>query len=104
LSTFMLDDKPDPSRFFDAVGGLVEVAANAATRKQSPRVAVCRECSPVLSANGRMIEALRLEQLWSVVARTRMLDILCAYPLAGFEKHRNTFESICAEHSVLYSR
>jgi DNA-binding NarL/FixJ family response regulator len=104
LSMFMRDDKPDPSRFFDAVGDLVEAAANAATKKQAPRVAVCRECSPVLFANGRMVEALRLEQLWRVVAHTRTLDILCAYSLTGFEKHQDTFESICAEHSAVHSR
>jgi len=104
LSTFMLDDMPDAARFFDAARGLIEAAAETATRKRFPRVAVCRECPACLLRKSRMAAALRLEQLWNIIAHTSMLDVLCVYALADFKKHEYVFHSICAEHSAIYSR
>ena len=100
LSAIMVNDMPDPARFFDAGDGLIEVAAEAATRNEFPRVAVCRECPTVLLA-GEMPAVLQLEQLWNIKARTSTLDILCVYPSADFENHKGIFQSICAEHSSI---
>ena len=105
LSTFMVNDMPDPTRFFEVVSGLIEAAAKAA-RQEHYRVVACGECSPVLWAEGKADAAIRLEQLWDEVGKTFGLDILCGYALSSFhgEEDEHVFQSICAEHSAVYSQ
>jgi hypothetical protein len=101
LLTIMENDMPDPLRFFEVVGGLIEAAAEAAKRENS-RVVACGECSPLLWAQGKPDAAIRLEQLWDEVGKTFEMDILCGYALSSFhgEEDEHVFQSICAEHSA----
>ena len=62
LSTFMVNDMPDSARFFELVGGLMELAAKAA-KQDHYGVVACGECSPVLWAAGKADAAIRVEQL-----------------------------------------
>jgi hypothetical protein len=103
LSAFVLNENLDPARFFDIAGDLVEGAAKAAQKELAPRVGICRECPPAPFANGNLAHALRLEHLWGLIAHTSVLDLLCGYSSANFEKHNDIFECICAEHSAVYS-
>jgi DNA-binding NarL/FixJ family response regulator len=103
LSTFMLNENLDPVRFFDIAGDLTEEAAKAVQREHAPRVGICRECPPALLAMGSAARAVRLEQLWGLIARTSVLDLLCVYPSAMFENHNDILESVRAEHSAVYS-
>ncbi len=105
LSRFMVNDMPDEARFFPVVGGLIEAAANAAKREH-PRIVACGECSPVLWAEGNADAAIRVEQLWDTVGKTFGVDILCGYALSSFhgEEDEDVFQSICAEHSAVYSQ
>ena len=52
-----------------------------------------------------MDAAIRVEQLCNDLAETYKVDILCAYPLTNFEgkEDQHLFQSICAEHSAVYS-
>ncbi len=102
-STLILKEVVGPAHFFDAAGDLIETAANAAEREQPPRVGLCRECPPVLLSDGKLRQALRLEQLWGLIANTSVVDLLCGYPSASFEKHKDIFDLICAEHSAIHS-
>ena len=104
LSISMLNETLDPAGFFNVAGNLIEEAEKTAPREHAPRVVVCRECPPALFANGNPKQALRLEQLWGLVARTSVLDLLCVYSSANLGEHENVFESIRAEHSAIYSR
>ena len=105
LSTFMVNDMPDPARFFEAVGSLIEAAAKAA-KGEHPRVVACGECSPLLWAAGKPDAAIRLEQLWDELGKTFEIDILCGYALSSFhgKEDEHVFQSICAEHSAVYSQ
>ncbi len=105
LSTFMVNDMPDSTRFFPVAGGLIEVAAKAA-RQQDHGVVACGECSPVLWAEGKADAAIRVEQLWDEVGKTFGVDILCGYALSSFhgEEDEHVFQSICAEHSAVHSQ
>jgi DNA-binding NarL/FixJ family response regulator len=51
LSTFMVNDLPDPVRFLKVAGDLVAAAAKGA-KGEHPRVAACGECAPTLWALG----------------------------------------------------
>jgi DNA-binding NarL/FixJ family response regulator len=105
LSKFMVNDMPDSARFLEVVGDLLAAAAKAAKREH-PCVVACGECAPLLWAEGKADAAIRLEQLWDDVATTFKVDILCGYALSSFhgEVDEHVFQSICAEHSAVYSQ
>jgi len=105
LSTFMVNDMPDWERFFEVVGGLVSGAAKAGKGEHS-RVAMWGECGPLLWAEGKVDAALRLEQLLNQLATIYEFDLLCAYALSSShgEEDEHVFQSICAEHSAVYSQ
>ena len=102
LSTFMLNDRPDPVRFHKVTGDLVASLAKAA-KGEPPRVAACGECAPSLWALGSADAALQLEHLWDEVAKTYHMDVLCGYVLTDFqrEQERHILDRICAEHSAV---
>jgi DNA-binding NarL/FixJ family response regulator len=102
LSTFMVDDLPDPVRFLKVAGDLVMEAAKAANGEPR-RVAACGECAPILWAQGKADAAVQVEHLWDEIARTKEVDILCGYVLNSFQREQESpiFERICAEHSAV---
>ncbi len=105
LSTFMVNDMPDPMRFLKTTGDLILNAAKAA-KGERPRVAACGECAPLLWAQGMPEAAIRLEQLWNEIAKSYDVDVFCGYPLGSFQAGSGSyiFDKICAEHSTVYSR
>ena len=104
LSTFMVNDLPDPVRFLKIAGDLVAAAAKAA-KGERPRVAACGECAPILWAQGSTDAAIQLERLWDQIAKTCDVDILCGYVLNScqHEQESHIYERICAEHSAVCS-
>ena len=104
LSTIMVNDMPDPVRFFGDIGGSIETAANAA-KSERPQVVVFGEAVALLQAEGKADAAIRFEQLGNDLGKTHKVDILCAYPLSSFHggEDKHIFQSICAEHSAVYS-
>jgi len=105
LSTFMVNDLPDPLRFFKIIGDLI-VTAYQAARGEHPRVASCGECAPLLWAEGRTEAAIQLEHLSGEIANTCDVDILCGYVMKSFQREpeRHIYERICAEHSAVCSQ
>jgi DNA-binding NarL/FixJ family response regulator len=105
LSAIMVNGLPDPVRFFGCIGGSIETAAKA-TKSEQPQVAVFGEAVNLLQAEGKADAAFRLEQLWDEVGKTFGVDILCGYALSSFhgEKDEHVFQTICAEHSAVYSQ
>jgi DNA-binding NarL/FixJ family response regulator len=105
LSTIMVNGLPDPVRFFGCIGGFIEAAAKAAKSEQ-PQVVMFGEAVALLQAEGKADAAIRFEQLGNDLAKTRGVDILCAYPLSSFhdEEDEHVFQSICAQHSAVYSQ
>jgi DNA-binding NarL/FixJ family response regulator len=105
LSTFMVNDLPDPARCLKIAGDLVMAAAKAA-HGEPPRVAVCGECAPSLWAQGKADAAVQIEHLWDEIARTHEVDMLCGYVLNSFQREQEShiYERICAEHSAVSSQ
>ena len=104
LSGVMVDGLPDRVRFLEGIGGLIEAAAEAAKSEQ-PRVVVCGEGVALLHAQGKADAANRIERGCNGLTKTHEVDILCAYPLSSFHRQEDehVFQSICAEHSAVYS-
>jgi DNA-binding NarL/FixJ family response regulator len=104
LSKVMVNGFLDSVRYFGGIVGFIETAAKAANSQQ-PRVVVCGEGTALLQAEGKADAAIWIERGCTDLAKTHEIDILCAYPLTTFhdEKGENSFQSICAEHSAVYS-
>ena len=105
LPKFMVNEMPDSARFFEIVGGLIEEAAKKGTTEHA-RVTVFGEMVSLLWNEDNGDAALRLEKLWNQLAKTYDIDLLCGYAMSSGhgEKHDHVFQSICAEHSAVYSR
>ena len=103
LSTFMVNDLPDPARFLKIAGDLVVGAAKASSGDRH-RVAVCGECAPTLWEQGKANAAVEVEHLCDEIAKSSNVDILCGYVLNSFQRdqERHIYERICAEHSAVF--
>lgn len=82
LSSIMVNDLPDPVRFFGGISGFIEAAAKAAKLKK-PRIVVCGESVALLRAEGKVDAAIRLDQLCDELAELHDVDVLCAHPLSA---------------------
>ena len=99
LAKVMVNGGPDPTRFVNAAEELLtEVARRAG---QHAEIAACGECSPTVWADGKVEAAIQLEQLWDDVAKSRKMDILCAYPLAARDESVPAVRRLCAEHTAV---
>jgi DNA-binding NarL/FixJ family response regulator len=103
LSTFMVDDLPDSTRFLKIFGDLLSSTARAAKGKHA-RVAACGEFAPTLWAQGKADAAIQVEHLTDEVAKTGNVDILCGYVLNSLQRDQesNIYERISAEHSAVF--
>ena len=104
LSTFMVNDLPDPVRFLKVAGNLVATAAKA-SKGERPRVAACGECAPTLWAQGNTDAAVEVEHLWDEIAKNCNVDILCGYVLNSFQREQKShiYERICAKHTAVHA-
>jgi DNA-binding NarL/FixJ family response regulator len=105
LSTFMVNDVPDPVRFRRVVGDLFAAAAKGA-KGEHRCVSACGEGAPTLWAEGKGDAAIQLEHLWNEMAGEYDVDILCGYVLSDFQREQEShiYERICAEHSTVYKQ
>lgn len=102
LSTFMVNDLPDPGRFMEAFGDLVVSVVKAAKATQ-PRVAIFGEGVNLLWTQGNVEAAIQIENLCNQLANLYDIDILCGYSLTYARADKHFFQRICAEHSAVYT-
>jgi DNA-binding NarL/FixJ family response regulator len=104
LATFMLGGRVDDARFLSAATALLMRAASAAAGERL-LVAACGDGAGTLWREGRVEEAIRLEQLWDQLARTYNIDVFCGYlaPASGPGQESDAFTRICAEHSCVHA-
>src|SRR5215813_4775330 len=55
---------------------------------------------PSVCEGENLTQAVRLEQLWALIAHTCVVDLLCGYPTALFERHNKGVEHIREVHSA----
>jgi PAS domain S-box-containing protein len=100
LARFMVNDLVNEACFTDAIGEVLTRVRKAAAG-QDFRVAIFGELVALLWAEGKPLEALRVEELWNNLAQKHSFSLLCAYPITGFqnERHIEPFLKMCAQHS-----
>ncbi|HSY03158.1 MAG TPA: ATP-binding protein [Acidobacteriaceae bacterium] len=103
LAEFMVGDVPDPERFAELIGGVLDrlAAAVALHGKDKAPVAAYGEMVAVLWDKGNPAASIRLEQLWNDVARTRAFHLSCGWPLNFFSRTSDglSVAKICSEHT-----
>jgi len=105
LSTFMVNDQPNPVGFMKVAGDVIMTAAKA-VKGECARVFACGECAPLLWAQGNREAAIRLEHLLDEITKVYRVSVLCGYPIGSSQADPDSriFQRICAEHSVVHSQ
>ena len=96
LSKLMVGGRPEPARFEEVVGRLVERAGGGRRR-----VRIFGEMVALLWADGNRDAAIRLEGLWNDLRRRRPFQLFCAYPIRHFgaDAQAGPLGHVCAEHT-----
>jgi signal transduction histidine kinase len=103
LSAFMVEGWPDQTRFTEVIGDVIEKAAAATDSGANPRIAIYGEMVALLWEQGKAEAAIRLEQLWNGLARSKSFSLFCAYPISSFSHERDAdlLMKVCGEHSAV---
>ena len=98
LSSFMVNESPDPVLFRKLATDLLTGAACGANGQS--RVVACGEAVNNLLAAGNSEATVRLERMWDEIAQLYEVEILCGYLRASFaDEDTATLERVCAEHT-----
>jgi len=100
LAQFMVDGRPDKTRFDEFISKFVSPLRAAAEGKPQ-RVAVVGELAGLLWAEGKVEAAIELEHFWNEVATQSCCCVRCFYPIASFSDPRQNelFLKLCEEHA-----
>ena len=102
LASFMVGTLPDASRFRRAMDGVLGSHARFGdgARERRPVLAF-GEMTDLLSRQGNIDGAVRLEELWNELAETYTFSLLCAYSLGAFSEdtHDAALRAICNQHA-----
>jgi len=99
LATFMVDGRPDPQKFNEAVTALIDRA-----RASGRRVRAFGEMVAILWGKGNRDATVQLELLWNQLREKIPFPLYCAYPKAGFtEGTQESLKEICAAHTKVIS-
>jgi hypothetical protein len=95
LSRFMVNGKPDPRKFTDAMCETIRLMSPA---DGASSLRIFGQMVDVLWQDGLKSEAIVLERLWNQFAQTEAFSLLCGYALGDFYKDAH-FADIYAQHS-----
>jgi DcmR-like sensory protein/histidine kinase-like protein len=98
MSKFMVDGRPDPSKFVETIGGLIAELASGGRP-----VRVYGEMVALLWADGDVVGAIELERLWNELSREHSFVLYCAYPvevLTGADDLAG-IHAVCGHHSTV---
>lgn len=98
LSSLLDDGMPDPHRFEEGAGSLIERA-----RKRFGGVRVFAQLAGILWQEGNRAAAVRLEELWNGLARRLPFALLCPYQtdIGGTDGYNSLLKCVCSAHSYL---
>jgi diguanylate cyclase (GGDEF)-like protein len=98
MGRFMVDGSPDPERYREAVGAVMDRAS-----QDGRKLRVYGEMVALLWDDGNVPAALALEDLWNDFGAVRTFELLCAYPMRSFEDPdcAAAFQRVCEQHSTV---
>src|SRR5437016_2595874 len=98
LLRFMVGNEPEAERFYSVIGAVIQSSRQGRSRA---RVRVFGEMVDLLWRGGNRAAAIRLEELWSELARLHSFTLLCAYSMGNFYMPGDgeLFDKVCSRHS-----
>ncbi len=104
LPLFMEDGVPNETRFRDAIGGVIRVAAEQGGKVYvfGEMVAIlCAAAHCSLNVMGKHDAAIRVERYFNNLQRQYAFSLLCAYPLDAFPSAGDApmFSEVCTLHT-----
>jgi hypothetical protein len=98
LAKFMVGAAPDPAKFAQVVGALIERSIQGPPLR---RVRAFGEMVALLWAEGNSAGAIELERLWNDLAPRQNFSLLCGYPMQAFAgpEHDRGFAAVSAAHA-----
>jgi hypothetical protein len=100
LEALIVDGMPDAWRFRRTLFPVIERARGG--RQRPGVIRAYGEMVDVLWKTGRMAAAAQLEVLWSLLAQTQPLSLICGYALDSSRRNAD-LDQICLLHSHLIS-
>jgi PAS domain S-box-containing protein len=99
LAKFTVNGWIDETRFNDVIGGVLSQVRDVVGKER--HLAAFGEMVALLWADGKVQEALRVEELWNRLAKIYSFSLFCAYPVAGFSQQIHTvpFLEMCNAHT-----
>jgi signal transduction histidine kinase/CheY-like chemotaxis protein len=96
LSKFMVNGSPEPQRFTQIMGNMIESVSEGRNC-----VRAFGEMVALLWAEGNYSAAIRLEELWNDLQKNHSFSLFCAYPMNSFsgEKSAEPLSGVCSAHS-----
>jgi hypothetical protein len=95
LGVFMIDGRPDPTRFNTIMCETIERICRGRT---NCTLRIFGQMVDVLWRAGQLHAAIHLEMLWNQLAHKQAFALLCGYSMGSFYKDSN-FDDICDQHS-----
>jgi hypothetical protein len=99
LSSFMVDGRPDTTRFTSSMTAAIDRVCHGRT---DCNVHVYGQMVDLLWKDGLTVAAIRLEILWNQLAMTHDFSLVCGYAMGNFYKDAQV-EDICRHHSHAFS-
>src|SRR5215212_9289669 len=96
LAKFMLNGMPDPQRFVQVVGRVVQHVSQGRKRLRG-----FGEMVAILWAEGNKAGAIRLEELWNELGKVHTFALFCAYPMKAFTgaEEADRMTEVCTCHT-----
>jgi hypothetical protein len=99
LGVFMIDGRPDPTRFNTAMSDAIERVCRGRT---NGKLRIFGQMVDVLWRERQQDAAIQLEMLWNQLAHKQAFSLLCGYAMGNFYKDSN-FDDIYGQHSHVSS-
>jgi hypothetical protein len=101
LAEFLVDGRPDPTRFDSVIGCLIRSLSDA-----GHPVRAYGEMVGVLWDAGQVNAAIELEELWDGLVRRLPFSLYCAYPASSVDRddHTVALGEVCRLHSEVIGR
>lgn len=98
LTKFMVGAAPDPAKFQQVVGALIDRSIQGPPLR---RVRAFGEMVALLWADGNSAGAIEVEHLWNDLAARQPFSLLCGYPMRAFAgaEHDAAFAAVSAAHA-----
>jgi PAS domain S-box-containing protein len=101
LSKITVNGSIDVEQFNDVIGGVLAQIRN--TIGENRHLAAFGEMVSLLWVDGKVQQALRLEEFWNLLAKKYSFSLICAYPMAelGHQRHTTPFLKMCNAHILV---